>query len=84
MVQLVEHLTIGFGSGHDLRVLGWSPRSGSMLGGESAWRISSSPSAPPFDPSPSSKSINLEKKKEARIYVIPKLDKTRDQFHLKI
>lgn len=23
--QLVEHLTLAFGGGHDLRVLGWSP-----------------------------------------------------------
>ena len=33
-----------FGSGHDLRVLGWSPVSGSLLSGESA---SPSPSDPP-------------------------------------
>ena len=29
MAQSVEHPTLDFGSGHDLRVLGWSPESGS-------------------------------------------------------
>ena len=32
MAKLVKHLTLGFGSGHDLRVMGWSPVSGSVLG----------------------------------------------------
>ena len=31
MAQSVEHLTLGFGSGHDLRVLGSSSTSGSRL-----------------------------------------------------
>ena len=31
MAQLVEHLTLHFGSGHDPRVMGSSPRSGSVL-----------------------------------------------------
>ena len=40
MVQLVNHLP--YGSGHDLGVLGMSPKSGSLLSGEPA---SPSPSA---------------------------------------
>ena len=35
VVQSVKHPTLGFGSGHDLRVLGWSPMLGSLLSGES-------------------------------------------------
>ena len=31
MAQLVEHLTLDFDSGHDLRALRWSPGLGSML-----------------------------------------------------
>ena len=31
VVQLVKQLTLGFGSGHNLRVLGWSLESGSLL-----------------------------------------------------
>ena len=37
MAQLVEHLTLDFGSGHDPRVMGSSPMSGSMLSVEPAW-----------------------------------------------
>ena len=33
VAQLVKHLTLGSGSGHDLRVLGSSPMSGSTLSG---------------------------------------------------
>lgn len=40
----VGHLTRGFGSGHDLRVVGWSPLAGTALSGECAGH---SPSAPP-------------------------------------
>jgi len=36
VAQLVGHLTVGIGSGHDLRVMGWSPASGSALSSESA------------------------------------------------
>ena len=36
VAQLVEHLTLGFGSGHDLRVMRLSPTVDSMLSGESA------------------------------------------------
>ena len=36
MAQLVERLTLDFGSGHDLRIMGLSPMLGSMLSGESA------------------------------------------------
>ena len=39
---LVSNVT-ALGSGQDLKVLGWSPNSGSLLSGESA-----SPSAPTF------------------------------------
>ena len=31
MAQLVEHPTLGFGSSYVLRVVGWSPASGSAL-----------------------------------------------------
>lgn len=34
--HLVEHLTLDFGSGHDLTVLGWSPVVGSALSVEPA------------------------------------------------
>ena len=36
MAQLFKHLTLGFGSGRDFRVVGLSPMSGSMLDSESA------------------------------------------------
>ena len=36
MAQSVESPTLGFGSGHDLRVVRLSPALGSMLSGESA------------------------------------------------
>ena len=36
MAQWVEHLTLGFGSGHDLGVVGLSPVSGSVLSLQSA------------------------------------------------
>ena len=31
VAQLAEHPTVGFGSGHDPRAVGWSPASGSTL-----------------------------------------------------
>ena len=34
--SIVKQATLGFGCGHDLRVMGWSPVSGSTLSGESA------------------------------------------------
>jgi len=43
VAQLIEQLALDFGSGHDLRVLGSSPASGSVLSGESAWGYSLSP-----------------------------------------
>ena len=39
VAQLVEHLTLGFGSGHDPRVVESSPASRSMLSLEPAWDI---------------------------------------------
>ena len=36
MAHPVKHLTLDFGSGHDLRVMGSSPTSGSLLNAESA------------------------------------------------
>ena len=36
VAQSVKRLALGFGSGHDLRVLGLSPMSGSGLSRESA------------------------------------------------
>lgn len=50
--QLVKHLTLDFGSGHDLRVMGSRPLSGSMLSRESAWD-SHSLSLPSLSPFPS-------------------------------
>ena len=37
MAQLVEQLTLGFGSGHDPRVMGSSPASGFALNREPPW-----------------------------------------------
>ena len=37
MAQLVEHLTLDFGSGHYLRVVRSSPELGSVLSVEPAW-----------------------------------------------
>ena len=36
VAQLVKCLTLGFGLGHDLRVIGWILASGSALSGEPA------------------------------------------------
>ena len=48
VVLWVKLPTLNFGSGHDLRVVGSSPTSGSGLSGESAWdSLSPSPSALP-------------------------------------
>ena len=47
VAQSVEHLALGFCSGHGLRVVGLSPASGSVLSEEFA---SLSPSAPPPPP----------------------------------
>ena len=47
MAQLVEQLTLDFGSGYDLRVIRWRHSSGSVLGVEPAEGfLSSPPSAP--------------------------------------
>ena len=46
MAQLVKHPPFDFGSGHDLRVMRWSPVLGSRLGVESA-EDALSPSTPP-------------------------------------
>ena len=37
MAQSVEHPTLDFSSGHDPKVMGLSPTSGSVLGVEPAW-----------------------------------------------
>ena len=44
VAQSVKRLTLGLGSSHDLRVLGWRPQSASALSRES---VRPSPSAPP-------------------------------------
>ena len=36
VAQSIKHSTLGFGSGHDLKVLGWSPVASSSLRAESA------------------------------------------------
>jgi len=47
VAQSIKYLTLDFGSGHDLKVLGWSPAQGSALSIESAWDfLSACPSAP--------------------------------------
>jgi len=47
VAQSVEHLTLDFGSCHDLRVVRSSPASGSALSMEPAWdSLSPFPSAP--------------------------------------
>ena len=47
VAQLVERLTLDFGSGHDLSAMNLSPASGSALSLEHAWdSLSPSPSAP--------------------------------------
>ena len=47
VAQMVKHLTLDFGSGHELRVPGLSPTLGSMLSRESA-ALLFSPSALPL------------------------------------
>lgn len=54
VAQFVKHLTPCFGSGHNVRVVRWSPMLGFMLSREFAWD-SLSPSAPP----PSKKNVFL-------------------------
>jgi len=63
--QSVKCLTLGFGSGHDLRVMGSSPESGYALSGEPA---SLSPSALPPTCALSLSQINkiLGKKKKKK------------------
>ena len=46
VAQSVGCPALDFGQGGGLRIMGWSPESGSVLRGESAWD-SPSPSAPP-------------------------------------
>ena len=48
MAQLVGYLTLGFGSGHDFRVIGSNPTWGSVLSGES--ELLSLPLPLPFPP----------------------------------
>ena len=48
MAHSVGSLTLDFGLGHDLGVMGWSPTLGSVISGESAFlSLSLSPFAPP-------------------------------------
>ena len=51
VARSVKHLTLGFGSGHDLRVMGSSSMLGFVLSGESAWQFSP-PVPPPTRTSP--------------------------------
>ena len=48
VAQSVEQWTLGFGSGHDLRVVESSPTSDSMLSEESAYPSPSTSPLPPF------------------------------------
>ena len=43
VAQLAKRLTVGSGSGHDLRVVSLSPVSGSTLNGRTAWDSLSPP-----------------------------------------
>ena len=52
VAQLVGHLTLGFGSGHDLRV-GIEPHMGSTFSRVTAWNSLSLPLSLPFSPLPS-------------------------------
>ena len=71
MAQSVERQALDLGSGHDLRVVGWSFASGSMLCEESAWNSLSlslclSPSALSKKKKTERKREREEKKKEER------------------
>ena len=69
MAQSVKYLPLGFGSDHDLKVMGLSPTLGSALTtAEPAWNsLSPSPSAPPlFTLSLSPKISKKLKEKERR------------------
>jgi len=59
VAQLVECPTLGFGWGHDLRVVGLRPKSGAALSGESA-RDSLSPSRSASPPTPHLCSLSLK------------------------
>ena len=48
MAQSVEHPTLDFGSGHDPRVVGSSPKLGSMLSMKPAWNSPSFSAPPPL------------------------------------
>ena len=61
MALSVEHLTLDFDSSHDLRVMGCSPMSGSVLSGESAW---DSLSLPSLAAPPPTRSLPLREKKK--------------------
>ena len=58
VAQSVEHLTLDFDSGHDRRVMGWSPKLGSALSMETAWDSFSLP-LPHMHPLPLSLSLSL-------------------------
>ena len=60
-VQLVEHWTLGFGSGCDLKIMESSPKLGSTFNRESLRTLSSSPSTLPL---PKKMDINKSLKKK--------------------
>ena len=67
MAQSVKHLTIGFSSGHDLRVLRSSPVSGSAVMRSLLEILSSSPSPSALPTHALSLSLmNLKKKKKKK------------------
>ena len=71
MVQSVKCLTLDFGSGHDLTIVGLSPALGSALSMEPAWNslsLSLSLSLPLLDLRAVSQNKHLKKKKDYCIF----------------
>ena len=70
VAQSVKHLTLDFGSGHDLRVVRFSPELGSRLTPRWAWSLLKILSLPLLLPLPPARvhthSLSLKKKKESQ------------------
>ena len=66
VTQPIERLTLDFGSGHDLRVMGSSPALDSSVSGEPAWDALPLPLPVPLPPHLCSPVISPKKKKFKR------------------
>ena len=67
--QLVKHLTLGFSSGHELRVMRWSPELGStIIAGDYLHLSLPLPSGPQLHTRSLSLSQKREKKKKGIIF----------------